>query len=144
MAVHGRNTDIRVDNPSGTLTDISQYADSVDFPSDISMGETTGYKAPGFARTYLPGLNGRSITIGGKWDAALDANLGVIANNGGVLNAGGSISFQFGPAGSTSGNVRYTGECFLQNYRVNDPLDGVVTYSAQLMITGQATRDTYP
>lgn len=139
---HGKSTDFRLDNGAGTLTDISAYVDSVDFALPIDMHETTTFGDS--AKEYLPGLKDSTISIGGKWDSTLDTQLGVIyANGGGLTTTNLSISFQFGPAGSTSGNVKYTGECFLTNYQVSDPVGDLVTWSAELQVSGAITRGTY-
>ena len=133
--VHGRLTDFRVDNSGGTLTDISAYCDSVDFPQTVETAETTTFGDA--SKDYIVGLKDSTISIGGKWDALLDAVLAPI------LGQAASVSFQYGPAGSTLTNVKYTGECFCTSYQVAGAVGDVVTFSAEFQVTGNVTRGTY-
>jgi hypothetical protein len=133
--VHGKSTDFRIDNSGGTLTDISLYCDSVDFPQTVETAETTTFGDAN--KEYIVGLKDSTISIGGKWDSALD---GVLAP---VLGQAASISFQYGPAGSTVSNVKYTGECFCTSYQVTGAVGDVVTFSAEFQVTGAVTRGTY-
>jgi hypothetical protein len=133
--VHGKSTDFRVDNSGGTLTDISAYCDSVDFPQTVETAETTTFGDSN--KDYIVGLKDSTISFSGKWDSALDAILAPI------LGQAASVSFQYGPAGSTVTNVKYTGECFLTSYQVTGSVGDVVTFSAEAQVTGAVTRGTY-
>jgi len=133
--VHGRTTDFRVDNSGGTLTDIGAYCDNVDFPQVVETAETTTFGDA--SKDYIVGLRDATISIGGKWDAVLDAVLAPI------LGQAASVSFQYGPAGSTVTNIRYTGECFCTSYQVTGAVGDVVTFSAEFQVTGNVTRGTY-
>jgi hypothetical protein len=124
-----------VDNSGGTLTDISAYCDNVDFPQVVETAETTTFGDA--SKDYIVGLRDATISIGGKWDAVLDAVLAPI------LGQAASVSFQYGPAGSTVSNVRYTGECFCTSYQVAGAVGDVVTFSAEFQVTGNVTRGTY-
>lgn len=136
---HGKNTVFKVDDSGGTLRDISAYCDNVDFPRDQSSGESTGFQPTGGSRTYEVGLNGATISVAGKWHATPDGYLA------GLLNptAGATSSFEYGPDGSSSGKIKYTGECFLTQYQESSPFDGVTTFSAQFQVNGVVTRTTY-
>jgi hypothetical protein len=133
--VHGRTTDFRVDNSGGTLTDIGAYCDNVDFPQVVETAETTTFGDA--SKDYIVGLRDATISIGGKWDAVLDAVLAPI------LGQAASVSFQYGPAGSTASNIRYTGECYCTSYQVTGAVGDVVTFSAEFQVTGNVTRGTY-
>ena len=39
--VHGKDSVFKIDNDGGTLTDISAYVNSVDFPQTVDVAETT-------------------------------------------------------------------------------------------------------
>jgi hypothetical protein len=82
------------------------------------------------------GLTDSTISVSGMWDSTLD---GYIA--GGAEPA--SRSFVFGPAGSTAGNVKYTGEAIVTSYSISNPVGDVVTFSLDLQVTGAVTRTTY-
>ena len=133
---HGKSTDFRVDNSSGSLTDISAYCDQVEHPFDIDNPETTTFGATS-RRRQLVGLKDTTITASGKWDPTLD---GILT---GIYGHATSKTYQVGPAGSTGGNVKYTGEMRLASYSVSNPVDGPVTWSATFEIDNDVSVTTY-
>ena len=133
--VHGKSADFRLDNSGGTLTDISAYCDNVSFPQPIETAETTTFGSS--SKSYIVGLKDSTISVSGKWDSTVDAHLAA------VLGQSASLSFQYGPAGSTTSNIKYTGECYVTSYDVTAPVGDVVTFSLELQVTGAVTRGTY-
>ncbi len=133
--VHGKSTDFRIDNSGGTLTDISAYCDSVDFPQTIETAETTTFGDSN--KDYIVGLKDATISFSGKWDATLNDIIAPIAGQTA------SVSFQYGPAGSTVTNVKYSGECYITSYQITSAVGDVVTFSAEAQVTGAVTRGTY-
>jgi predicted secreted protein len=132
--VHGKSTDFSLDDTAGTPRNLSDTITSVDFPETLDTAETTAFGSS--AKSYIPGLTDATISISGIWDATVD---GYIA--GGAEPA--SRSFVFGPAGSTGGNVKYTGEAIVTSFSISNPVGDVVTYSLDLQVTGAITRGTY-
>lgn len=132
--VHGKSTDFALDDTGGTSRNISDTLTSVDFPETLDVAETTAFGAS--AKSYIVGLKDATISLSGIWDATVD---GYFA--GGAEPA--SRSFIYGPAGSTGGNVKYTGEAIMTSYSVSNPVGDVVTYSVELQVTGAVTRTTY-
>lgn len=133
--VHGKSADFRLDNSGGSLTDISSYLDNVSFPQPIETAETTTFGSS--SKSYIVGLKDSSISVSGKWDSTVDAHIAAI------LGQAASLSFQYGPAGTTVSNIKYTGECFATSYDVSAPVGDVVTFSLELQVTGAVTRGTY-
>ena len=131
---HGKDTVFKVDNSGGTLTDISAYCNNVDFSREIDAPETTTYGNDD--RTYITGLRGSNFSVSGFYDATVDAVLNGIFGSG-------EVTFEYGPQGSTSGDVRYTGECVMTSYSPGSPVDGVSTWSADFLVTGAVTYNTY-
>lgn len=132
--VHGKSTNFTLDDTAGSVRDISNTVTSVDFPETLDTAETTAFGSS--AKSYIVGLTDATISVSGIWDATVD---GYIA--GGAEPA--SRSFVFGPAGSTAGNVKYTGEAIVTSYSISNPVGDVVTYSLDLQVTGAITRTTY-
>jgi hypothetical protein len=132
---HGKITVFKIDNSGGTLTDISAYCSNVDFSRDVDTPETTTFGNDD--RTYIAGLRGATIAVTGFWDATLDNTLQ------GVIGQAATLTFEYGPQGSSSGAVRYTGECIMTNYSPGSPVDGVASFSVDFQITGAVTRNTY-
>ena len=133
--VHGKSADFRLDNSGGSLTDISSYLDNVSFPQPIETAETTTFGSS--SKSYIVGLKDSSISVSGKWDPTVDAHIAA------VLGQAASLSFQYGPAGTTVSNIKYTGECYVTSYDVSAPVGDVVTFSLELQVTGAVTRGTY-
>ena len=132
---HGKNASFKVDNSSGTLTDISNTLNSVTFPREIETLETTSFGSSN--RSYVVGFTGATISIEGSFDATVDAHLA------GILGQEASVSFEYGPEGTTSTYVKYTGECFLTSYETSAGVGDIVSYSAEFQVTGAITRGTF-
>jgi predicted secreted protein len=132
--VHGKSTNFTLDDTAGSVRDISNTVTSVDLPETLDTAETTAFGSS--AKSYIVGLTDATISVSGIWDATVD---GYIA--GGAEPA--SRSFVFGPAGSTAGNVKYTGEAIVTSYSISNPVGDVVTYSLDLQVTGSISRTTY-
>ena len=132
---HGKPTVFKVDNSGGSLTDISNTLTDVSFPRSVDTAETSAFGDS--AKTYIVGLSDATVSVSGNYDATVDAHLA------GVLGQAATLSFEYGPEGSTSTFVKYTGECILTSYEKSGAIGDVVTYSAEFQVTGAVTRGTY-
>ena len=130
---HGKSTDFAIDDTGGSSRNISDTLTDVSFPQTIDTAETTAFGSSN--KSYIVGLKDTTISVSGIWDATVDGYLS------GTEPA--SRSFIFGPAGSTGGNVKYTGEAIMTNYSHSNPVGDVVTFSADFQVTGAVTRGTY-
>ena len=134
---HGKGSAFKIDNTAGTLTDISSNVNTAELARSIELGETTNFGDN--QKSYIVGLQDGTISIGGQWDEStggVDATLA-----GGAEPA--SRTFEYGPEGDSSGDIKYSGECILTNYTVNNVVGDVVSWSADLQITGAVTRGTF-
>ena len=132
--VHGSIAHFTLDSAAGgSPVNISAYTDTSDLAFAIDAAETTTFGKDN--KTYIVGLEDATISIGGKFDAALNT----------VMRGGNQIvrDFIFGPAGSGSGKPRFTGDCIVTGYSVSVGVDGVVTWSADMQVTGPVTSDTF-
>ena len=132
---HGKSTVFKVDNSGGTLTDISNTLTDLGFPQTVETAETTSFGSS--AKTYVVGLSDSTVSVSGNFDATVDAHLA------GILGQAASVSFEYGPEGSTSGYVKYSGEAILTSYEKSGAVGDVVTYSAEFQVTGAVTRGTW-
>ena len=130
---HGKSTDFAIDDTGGSSRNISDTLTDVSFPQTIDTAETTAFGSSN--KSYIVGLKDTTISVSGIWDATVDGYIS------GTEPA--SRTFIYGPAGSTSGNVKYTGEAIMTNYSVSNPVGDVVTFSMDLQVTGAVTRTTY-
>ena len=132
---HGKSTVFKVDNNAGSLTDISNTLTDVSFPQSVDTAETSAFGSS--AKSYVVGLTDSTLSISGNFDATVDAHLAAI------VGKADSVSFEYGPEGSTAGFVKYTGEALLTSYEKSGAIGDVVTYSAEFQVTGAVTRGTY-
>jgi hypothetical protein len=132
---HGKSTVFKVDNAAGTLTDISNTLTDVGFPQSVDTAETSTFGSS--AKSYVVGLTDSTLSVSGNFDATVDAHLAAI------LGQSASVSFEYGPEGSTAGFVKYTGEALMTSYEKSGAIGDVVSYSAEFQVTGAITRGTY-
>ena len=133
--VHGSDSVFKLDNAGGSLTDISTYVNNVDFPETADVAETSTLGASN--KTYIVGLKDATISLGGLFDATVDAILGA------VVGQSATLSFEYSQEGTGSGKVKYTGECILTSYTLSSPVGDVVGFSADLQVSGAVTRATH-
>ena len=133
--VHGKSSVFKLDNASGSLTDISAFVNNVDFPETADVAETSVLGASN--KTYIVGLKDATISLSGLFDATSDAIFGA------VVGQTATLSFEYSPEGTASGKIKYTGECILTNYAMSSPVGDVVAYSADLQVSGAVTRGTH-
>ncbi|BAQ85087.1 Phage minor tail protein 2 [uncultured Mediterranean phage uvMED] len=131
---HGKDSVFKLDNASGSLTDISTYVNNVDFPESADVSETTTLGADN--KTYIAGLKDATISLAGLWDATADAIFGA------VVGQSATLSYEYSPEGTASGKIKYTGEAILTSYAISSPVGDAVGYSADLQVSGAVTRGT--
>ena len=133
---HGKDSVFKLDNASGSLTDISSFVNNVDFPESADVSETTTLGSAGNSKTYIAGLKDSSISLSGLWDATADAIFGA------VVGQSATLSYEYSPEGTASGKIKYTGEAILTSYSISSPVGDAVGYSADLQVSGAVTRGT--
>ena len=132
---HGKDSVFKLDNASGSLTDISSFVNNVDFPETADVSETTTLGADN--KTYIAGLKDATISLAGLWDATADAIFGS------VVGQSATLSYEYSPEGTASGKIKYTGEAILTSYAISSPVGEAVGYSADLQVSGAVTRGTH-
>jgi len=132
---HGKASVFKVDNNAGSLTDISTVLTDVSFPQSVETAETTAFGSS--AKSYIVGLTDGTISISGNFDKTVDIHLAAI------VGKTDSVSFEYGPEGSTATYAKYTGECFLTSYEKSGGVGDVVKFSAEFQVTGAITLGTY-
>lgn len=125
----------QLDNAAGTLVDLSTYINSVGYPREVNALETTTLGKT--AKTYIVGLSDGTVSIGGPWDATLDAHMA------GIFGVTATKTYEYGPQGNSTGEVKYTGEAILTSYEVSGEVDGVVEWSGELQLSDAQTRGTW-
>lgn len=138
--VHGKGAVFKIDNAAGTLQVLTAYVDSISFSNTVDTAESTTMGSE--VKTYLSGQSDGTLSISGKYDSTASTGPDVILN--GIVGNDASSTYEIGPEGSTSGKIKYTGECFLTTYAISMPVGDVVTFSADFQLTGAVTKTTWP
>lgn len=135
--VHGKGAAVSVDNASGTLVDISAFANSVDMPRPIDTAETSTFGQN--AKTYIAGQNDSTVSISGLYDAATDAMLSAVMDA--LANDTlASVTVQYRPAGTGVGKPQYVCEVIWTSYDVSAGVGDPVSFSLEGQRTGPTTR----
>lgn len=137
---HGKDAYFAVDDSGGTLRNIGGHVDNVSgLPSARALSEVTSYGDSG--ERFIPGLQGASFTVTGQWDTA--ALTGSITVLNGLRTATATSTFEFGPEGNSSGDIRYTAECWLENFTVDVSVKEKVPFSATFRMDNGLTVNTF-
>jgi len=139
MAVtHGSGAVLKLDDDGGTLRDVSAAINSVDFSEAVELAEDTAFGDT--AKSYIVGLRDASFSVQGLWDdAATTGSYTVLAS----LIDGYTGSFEYGPEGGGSGDIKYYGECICTNFSTSSPVGDIVTFNADFQVTGAVSRGTF-
>jgi hypothetical protein len=135
------------------MFNLSPYINTIEFPTAVDAAETTTFNATG-VKSYIVGLKDYTLTFSGQYDGS-STIFG--ESNGGLdyifqqmfnyQNTPGSfINFVYGPAdpgGFVGGNPspKYFGQGVLTKYDLKSPVSGVITFDAELQVTGSVSRD---
>ena len=129
MATHlGKEGTVQVG--SNAIAEIRSFSvdESIDVVEDTSMGDS--------AKTYLASIKDFSGTI----DVLFDET---DTNGQTALSVGSSVTVNFAPEGTTSGDVKLTGTAIVTGKSVSSSFDGLVESTITIRGTGGLTTGTY-
>ena len=129
MATHlGKEGTVQVG--SNEIAEIRSFSvdESIDVVEDTSMGDS--------AKTYLASIKDFSGTI----DVLFDET---DTNGQTALSVGSSVTVNFAPEGTTSGDVKLTGTAIVTGKSVSSSFDGLVESTITIQGTGGLTTGTY-
>lgn len=109
-------------------------------PRTVDLAETSAFGT--FDKTFVVGMREGRLSVGGMFSASAATEVDPVL--AGILGQEASVTFEYGPEGSTTGRVRYTGECYLTSYEVSSPIGDMVSLTAEFAVTGAVTRNTWP
>lgn len=139
--VHGKDAVFSLDDSSGTLRLIKAYLNQVSgLPGARGLSETTAFGDQG--QRNIPGLAVNQFSIAGHADFASATAIGQLLN--GLRTTTATSSFEYGPEGSTTGKVKYSGECWMTDFEVGANVNDKVSISASFQVDGVVTPGTYP
>jgi hypothetical protein len=129
MATHlGKEGTVQVG--SNSIAEIRSFSvdESIDVVEDTSMGDS--------AKTYLASIKDFSGTIDVLYDET-------DTNGQTALSVGSSVTVNFAPEGTDSGDVKLTGTAIVTGKSVSSSFDGLVESTITIQGTGGLTTGTY-
>lgn len=108
-------------------------------PGGRALDDVTGAGDGG--EKAIPGLVSASFTVKGWFDTAASTGSYTVLN--GLRTTSATASFEYGPEGSTSGDVKYSGECWLESLVLDTEIRGAVPFQATFKLDGTLTVGTF-
>lgn len=137
--VHGRNVSIYVDNSSGACQSISGDLNSATLTYTSEAPDVTGFGNTTRQRLG-DGLIEWQLDVSGFWDNAGSTTAGCIL----FPIVTGSSYVQFGPTGSTAGNLKLTGSCLITEFNMEAGVEDALAFSCVIMSrTGSLSSSTW-
>jgi hypothetical protein len=132
------------------MVNLSPYINDIGFPTAIESAETTSFSQAG-VKTFIVGLKSYTVTFSGHYDGTATGIDKVMADIETYQNtAGNFVPFVYGVSdpgafqtGSTANaSVKYYGNAILTKYDLKSSVSGVITFDAELQVTGAVTRSS--
>lgn len=137
--IHGRDAAVYLADNGATVRNLSSFCDSVDVTWEVDLADATTFGS-GQSREYIPGFKDHTISLSGKWDSLATATPDQWLT--GLAGHATAVQFTLFPAGSAAGAVYHRGSAFLTNYAYSVPFDEIVSWTAELQVSGAITRAT--
>lgn len=129
-----------IDDTGATLRDVSPYIVAIDgLPGPRDLGDATTINDTG--HKWHPSLENVTITLELLWSP--DSNVGSDTVFGPLRTHTAAVDFEYGPQGSTGGDIKYSGTCWLRNYTVQTRVGSLVLCRVELAVEGTVTRGTF-
>ena len=129
-----------IDDTGAVQRDLSAYISEVrGLPGPRALNEVTALGDSG-AR-FIPGLEDVTIGLRGMFDNT--ATSGPDAVLGPLRTHTSAVDFEYGPEGSGTGDVKYSGTCWIVTYELRSRVGDLVEWSATLQVEGTVTRGTF-
>lgn len=132
---HGRNTVFTIADAGDTVRDISTALRDVSLNDSIDVQDTTAFQQD--TKSYVIGIKDARFSIGGMFDATIDGYLQ------GIFGMEAPRPFVYGPEGSATGRIKYSGFGFLTSYNVSSSVAAMVAATGEFQVTGSITRGTF-
>jgi hypothetical protein len=129
MAHAGIKTRFKLDNASGTLTDISTYLDSVQGSSDTEFLDGTTFQpdATTAIKNEIPGFATKGLSLSGKWTEAAETFFSAIEGDQ-------NLEYEYKPDDPNI-TSSITGLCSCGSYSgPQSSVDGIVTFTVELRV----------
>jgi hypothetical protein len=133
--VHGKNTKITI-----ATKDISPYTKTSSFEKTGDSHDTTGYSPTGDAKTKAGGLIDGKFTCGGTYDNTASTG----PRNALLALVGTTVACVRNPEGTGTGKPNDAFNGVLIKYVETNPVDDMISWSAEVDISGPVTTTSLP
>jgi hypothetical protein len=138
--VHGKDIDFQLDDSAGTIRAVKGYLTTVSgLPGGRPLSDTTAFGDQG--TRGIPSIFDNSFSVAGMFDSTATVGIATVLN--GLRTATATASFIYGPEGSATGKVKYSGECWLTDFTVDASNTDKVPIAATFKIDGVLTVGVY-
>jgi hypothetical protein len=138
--VHGKSAVFKLDDSGGTLRTLTSYVDNVSgLPGGRELSAVTAFGDSG--TKSISGLQNVTFSVSGHFDSTATTGPNAVINS--LRTATATASFEYGPEGSSSGNIKFYGECWLTEYTVDASVSDKVSFSATFQVDGTVSNTTY-
>lgn len=137
---HGKDAHFSIDDSGGTLRDITRHVRSVNgLPGARQLSDVTAMGDEG--TRSIPGLANVTFTVSGVFDTTATTGSYTVLN--GLRTTTSTSTFEYGPAGSTGGAPKLTGECWMTEFTVDTSHTDAIPFSATFQVDGTVTATTF-
>lgn len=141
IRVHGKDSVFSIDDSGGSLRTITAHITSVSgLPGARQLSDVTAMGDGG--TKSIPGLANTQFTVQGWFDSTTAATGSYTVLNG-LRTTTTTSTFEYGPAGSTSGLPKATGECWMSAFTIDASVQNAVPFSATFQVDGTVTATAY-
>ena len=129
-----------IDDTGSVQRDLSAYITDVrGLPGPRNLNEVTALGDSG--AKFIPGLEDATVALSGIFDDT--ATTGPDAVLGPLRTHGSAVDFEYGPEGSGTGDVKYSGTCWVLSYELRSRVGNRVEWSAVVQVEGTVSRGTF-
>lgn len=137
---HGKDAVFSLDDSGGTLRSVKIYLNSVTgLPGARALSEVTAFGDAG--TKSIPSLANVQFSIAGHYDATATTGIATVLN--GLRTATATATFEYGPAGTATGALKITGECWLTELTYDATVSDRVPVAASFQVDGIPTLTAY-
>lgn len=137
---HGKDAVFSLDDSGGTLRSIKIYLNQVSgLPGARALSEITAFGDGG--TKSIPSLANVQFSIAGHFNDAATTGVSTVLN--GLRTTTATSTFEYGPAGSASGALKITGECWMTELNYDASVSDRVPVAASFQVDGIPTLTTY-
>lgn len=127
--VHGRHTFCSLDG-----SNISTYTKTTSWENNVETHDTTTYGPDREDRDYAAGLGNGKVTISGVYDDTAVTGIDAVLQP--LMDAKAAVEYILQVNGTGSGKPQKSCNVIVSSFNISDPVDDMVTWTAELQRTG--------